>query len=59
MKKQPQKTGKVGSLAVNQTMLLVLAVIVLVVLAVFYIFLGGKASVFIDSALDFPVIGKE
>ncbi|MEA3343394.1 MAG: hypothetical protein U9Q92_04460 [archaeon] len=59
MKKPPQKTGKIGSLAINQTMLLVLAVVVLVVLAVFYIFLGGRASDIIDRALKFPILGEE
>lgn len=49
-------TKKTGSLAINQTMLLVLGVIVLVVLAAFYVVLGERAGEMIKEVLRFPEI---
>lgn len=53
MNKLSKKT-RLGSLAIDQTMLLVLGIIVLVIAAGFYIFLGGKAEEMITSVLRFP-----
>ncbi len=48
------KRTRHGSLAINQTMLLVLGIVVLVIVAGFYIFLGGKAEEMVTSVIKFP-----
>ena len=45
-----------GSFAVNQTMILVLGVIVLAIIAAIYVFLGDRAVEMITDALHFPTI---
>lgn len=56
MKKPLQRTKKIGSLAINETMILVLGVIVLVIIAVLYIFLGDSVKELISGVLKFPAI---
>jgi len=45
-----------GAFAINQTMLLVLGVIVLAIIAGVYVFLGDRAVEMIKEALHFPTI---
>ncbi len=54
MKKSLQKTRKIGSLAINQTLILVLGIIVLVVIAAFFVFLGDQAGEIVRGILHFP-----
>ncbi len=56
MKKPLQRTKKIGSLAISETMILVLGVIVLVIIAVLYIFLGDSVKELISGVLKFPAI---
>ena len=56
--KTKKTQGRIGSLAINQTILLVLGVVVLAILVGFYIFLGDKAAQMIADAFKLPSVGK-
>ncbi len=53
---EKHQAKKKGSLAINQTMLLVLGMIVLAIIAAFYIFLGERAEQIIADVFNLPDI---